>query len=106
MLVPVEPIPDRLDLDVRHDVVEEAIGLTRVVERQDVGMIEAGGGFDLAQKPFRPERGREIRPQHLDRDPATMLQVLSEVQRRHPTAPELTRYSATPGQGGLTAGAR
>ena len=69
-------------------------------------MIEAGGGFDLAQKPFRPERGREIRPQHLDRDPATMLQVLSEVHRRHPTPPELTLYRVTPGEGGLKAGGR
>src|SRR5438445_13269070 len=104
MLVPVEPIPDRLALDVRHDVVEEAIGLTRVVERQDVGMIEAGGGFDLAQKPFRPERGREIRPQHLDRDTATLPQVFDEVARRHPTPPELTLYRVPPGEGGLKAG--
>src|SRR3989449_687931 len=51
-------------------------------------MTEAGGGFDLAEKPLPPEGGGELRRQHLDRHRATVLQVLSEVDRRHPATAE------------------
>src|SRR2546426_4010868 len=33
----LEPFPEGFALDVRHDVVQEALGLAGVVERQDVG---------------------------------------------------------------------
>ena len=37
--LPVEPVAQRLALDERHDVVEEAVGLARVVQRQDVRVL-------------------------------------------------------------------
>ena len=36
LLLTLQPIPERLTLDVGHDVVEEPIGLTTVVQGQDV----------------------------------------------------------------------
>ncbi len=47
-----EPVPQRLTLDVGHDVEDRSPGLAGVVERQDVGMLEIGGGLDLAQEAF------------------------------------------------------
>src|SRR5439155_27252232 len=42
--------------------------------------------------------------QHLDGDPAMMLEVLSEIDRRHPPAAELTLDRVAGGEGGLQAG--
>jgi hypothetical protein len=35
---------------------------------QDAGVIEASGDLDLTQEPRGPHRGRQIRPQELQRD--------------------------------------
>ena len=51
-----QAVPQRLALDVGHDVVEEAVGLARVVQRQDVGMAQVGRDLDLAQEPLGAER--------------------------------------------------
>src|SRR2546425_8292834 len=69
-------------------------------------MTEAGGGFDLAEKPLPPEGGGELRRQHLDRHRATVLQVLSEVDRRHPATAEFALDRVATGDGGLQAGDR
>ena len=89
LLFPIQPLTQRLPRHVRHDIVEEAVRLARVVQRQDVGMTETGGGFDLPEKPLPPEGGGELRRQHLDRDGTPVLQVVREVDRRHSPAPEL-----------------
>ena len=73
-----------LALDVRHDVVEEAVGLARVVHRQDVRMAELRRDLDLAQEPVGAERGGQLRPHHLHRHLAMVLQVRGQVHRRHP----------------------
>ena len=36
LLLPLQPIPERFALDVRHNVVGEAVRLSRIVERDDV----------------------------------------------------------------------
>jgi hypothetical protein len=45
-------VTQRLALDVRHDVVEEALGVTGVVQRQDVRMREVGRDLDLLVEPL------------------------------------------------------
>src|SRR2546425_7508896 len=69
-------------------------------------MTEAGGGFDLAEKPLPPEGGGELRRQHLDRHRATVVQVLREVDRRHPATAEFALDRVATGDGGLQAGDR
>src|SRR2546422_731022 len=86
----VQPIPQRLSFDVGHHVIQQTGGFARIVERQDVRVREAGRDFDLLEKPLRAERRGELGLQHLDSDPAMMLEVLSEIDRRHPAAPQLT----------------
>ena len=84
-----EPVPERLALDVRHDVEDGAVGLATVVQRQDRGMLELRRHLDLAQEPLGAERGREIGAQHLDGDLPVVLQVLREIDRPHPAASQL-----------------
>jgi len=62
---------------------------------------EAGCDFDLLEKPLRAERRGELRLQHLDGDFAMVLQVLGEVDRRHPPAAELALDCVAVGEGGL-----
>ena len=85
----LQQVAQRLSLHVRHDIVEEAVGLTGVVQREYVGVGEAGGDLDLAQEPLGPEHGRQLRVQHLDGHLAAMLDIVREVHRRHAAPPEL-----------------
>ena len=57
----LEPMTQRLALDVGHDVVKEPTGLTGVEQGQDVGMLQAGGELDLAQESFGAEHSAELR---------------------------------------------
>ncbi len=51
LLLAREPRPERLPFHIRHDVVEEAARLARVVDRQNVGVGQTRRGLDLAQEP-------------------------------------------------------
>ena len=65
-----QTITQRLALDERHHVVEEAVpvitpSLSRVVQGEDVRMVEPGRRGDLAQEPLRlqgPRRARLATP--------------------------------------------
>ena len=56
LLLAVEPVPERLALDERHDVVEQPLGLARVVEAEDVGVLEGGGDADFAEEAVAAEQ--------------------------------------------------
>ncbi len=89
LLLAVEPFPERLALDERHDVVEQAAGLPRVVQRQNVGVLERRGDLDLAEEPLAAQDGGQLGLQQLDGDVAVVLQVLREEDRRHPAFAKL-----------------
>ena len=57
----VQLVADRLALDVGHDVVEEAVGLARVEQRQDVRVLQCGGGLDLLRRTARRRARRRAR---------------------------------------------
>src|SRR5207244_10715277 len=76
-------------LDVGHDLVEKACRLSRVEERQDVGMVEPGRELDLPQEPLGAQGDREFRSQHLDRDQPFVFRVSSQEYERRPTVAEL-----------------
>ena len=50
LALPRHPNSKRLAADVGHQVVEEGLYMTRVVEREDVGMLEAREKSDLADE--------------------------------------------------------
>ena len=91
--LPSEPLPERLALGERHHVVEQAAGLSRVVEREDVGMLQRRGDLDLAEEPLAAEHRRQLGLEQLDRDPPAVLQVLGEEHDRHPAVAELPLHA-------------
>jgi hypothetical protein len=57
LLLPDEPRAEALALDERHDVEHHPCGLARVEQAEDVGVLQVGGGLDLAQEPLRAQDG-------------------------------------------------
>ena len=53
------------------------------MQRQDVRVLEIGGGLDLAQEPLGADHRGQLGAQDLDRDLAVVLEVLREVHRGH-----------------------
>ena len=101
LLLAVQPGPEGLALDERHDVEEEAVRLARVEERQDVGMLEPGGEADLVQEALGPEHRAELGMQHLERDPPVVAEVPGQIDRGHAAAPELALETIVVGYGPL-----
>ena len=88
---------------VRHDVVEQPVGRARVVQRQDMGVLQGRRHLDLAEEALLAERGGELLPQHLERDLAVVLQVVGEIHGRHAAGAELALEAVAAGEGGAEA---
>jgi len=106
LVLAVELLPQALALHVRHHVEEEAVGLARIEEGQDVGMLEVGGGLDLGQEALGPHDRGELRLQHLERDVAIVPHVAREVDRGHPALSELALDAVAALEGRVKAGDR
>jgi hypothetical protein len=78
-----------MSLDVRHDVVQQAVDVARVEQREDVRMRKFGGELDFAQEALRADGVRDIRPHHLDRDVPAMAEVERAVHDGHGTGAQL-----------------
>ena len=52
-------------------------------------MLQLRRQLDLAEESIGTERGREVGPQHLDRDLPMVLEVLREIHRPHAAASQL-----------------
>ena len=83
-----EPRAQRLAVHERHDVEQEAAGLARVVQWQDVRVLQVGRGADFREESLGAEGSGEVGMQHLDRDLARVLEVVREVDGGHPALPE------------------
>ena len=99
LLFPVHPVADRFAFDVRHHVEEEPVGLPTVEEGEDMRVLEVGRGLDLAQEPLGADHGRELGPEHLDRHPAIVLEVLGQVDGGHAALAELALEAVAVGEG-------
>src|SRR6185503_7329639 len=96
--LPAEPVPERAALHIRHGVEEPAAGLTRVEERQDVRMLQAGLGADLPLEPLHAEDFAQSGVQQLERDPPAVPQVAGEIDGGAGAASELTLDDVAAGQ--------
>ena len=85
-----EAIAERLALDERHHVVEEARGLAGIVQRQDVRVRQAGRDLDLALKALEADGGTKVGSEHLDGDATPMPEVGGHVNGGHAALAELT----------------
>ena len=101
--LPVEQVAEGAAFDVGRDVIEEAAGLARVVERQQVGVLQARGDLDLAQEALGAELLADSRLKHLERDDAVVPEVVGAVDHRHPAMPDLPLDGIAGLEGGLEA---
>ncbi len=96
----LEPLPQRLTLDERHDVVEEAGGFAGVVEGQDVGVAQARREANLPEKPLGAEAGGELGAENLESDRPVVLEVAGEVHHGHAARAEFPLDRVAGGEGG------
>ena len=65
----LQDFPQGLPLDELHRDEDRGVGGSDVVDRDDVGVIQAGGGARLLLEPLAPVGiGCKLRREHLDRD--------------------------------------
>ena len=67
-------------------------------------MLQLRRDLDLALEARGANGGREIVPEHLDRDLAAMLEVLGEVDRRHAAGAELALDNVLADEAGVDLG--
>ena len=64
-------------------------------------MLQSGARRDLTKKPVHAKGGSQLGPQHLQRDSPMMLEVLRQVDGRHPAPAKLALNQETIAQSGL-----
>jgi hypothetical protein len=89
LLLAIDAAAQVFPVDERHHVVQQACGLARIVERQDVRMDEPGRDLDLAQEPLRSQRRAKLGLQDFDGDGAPVLQIPGAIHGRHAAAADL-----------------
>ena len=95
-----QSVAERLALHERHHVKEDVVGAARIVEGEDVGVVQPRGDLDLAEEALGTERGRQLRAQHLHGHLAVVLGVLGEIHGRHAAGAELAGDPVPAGQRG------
>ena len=88
-------------LDVWGDVVEEPVGFARVVERQQMGMVEPRGDPDLPEEALGAEHFGKPSLQHLERDHPVVPEIAREIDHGHSAVAHLALDRIAAGQGGL-----
>ena len=83
LLLAVHAGAQGLALHERHHVEEPSARLAGIVQRQDMWMPQVRGGLDLALEALTSQEFRELGAEHLDRDLASMLQVVCAIHRGH-----------------------
>jgi hypothetical protein len=101
LLLAGEPLAERLAADQRHDIEEDTVSGARIVQRQDMGMLQVGGDLDLPEEPLRPQHGGEFGLEHLDRHLPVVPEVAGQVHGGHAALAELPLEAVAASQGGV-----
>ena len=80
------------------------MNLAGVVDRKDMGVLEASRDLDLAEESLRAEAGGELGVEHLEGHGAIVAEIERPEHRGHPAAAELALENVTGRQGGLQRG--
>ena len=89
LLLALEARAQALALDVRHDVEQQTIGLARVEQREQVGMLQVSRDANLTQEPVGAEHDTKLRIEDLERDVALVAEIARQIHGCHPTASNL-----------------
>ena len=103
LLLAMQPLSQRLALHQWHDIVKKRVRLARVVERQNVRVLQVGRDLDLLQEPLGPNHRGQFRPQDLQGHFAVVFYVVREVDRSHAAGADLFLDFVAVGEGGLEA---
>ena len=98
LLLAIEPRAQRLAVDEGHHVEQLSRRVSRVEQRQDVRMLQAGRDLDLLEEALGADHRRQLGVQHLHRHLAVMARVRREIDGRHPAAAELALDRVSVGQ--------
>ncbi len=83
---PPDELGERLAPDVFHHDERRSLELARVVDVDDVRMVQRGKGPGFARKPFAKLRRVERRVQQLERDETVRVRIAGEIQVAHAAA--------------------
>ena len=90
-----ESLPERLARDIWHRVPQGLHRTARLLrcpaieDRQDVGVLEAGGDLDLLHKALGAERMGQLLVQDLEGDSAIVPEIARQVDSSHAAPAEL-----------------
>src|SRR5262245_54343362 len=62
LLLALESLAQRLSLDIGHHIKQQSVDLSRVEQREKIGMLQARRDADLAQKALGADNGNQLRP--------------------------------------------
>ena len=93
----------RFALDIRHDIIEETVGGSRIMNAQNVRMLQAGGDFDFLHEAIGAEGGREVGTEDLECYLALVVDVFGEIHRRHPALAQLALDDVAVTEGSIQA---
>ena len=88
--LPAKTIPQGFAADERHCIPELSGGVTGIVHRQDVGMLEPGSEFDLALEALGTECSGKLSMEDFQSNRAVVPEVVCQKHCSHATAPKLT----------------
>ena len=80
-----QPVAQRLPFEMRHHVVEEAVHLARIDQRQDVRVGQLSGDAHLGEEALHAHVGGDLRVKHLEHDVPVVL-VLARAEHRRAAA--------------------
>ena len=92
-----------LPFDEGHDVEQEAVGLARIEQREDMGVLQVGRELDLGQEPLGADHGGELGAEYLHGHPTGVADVLGQVDGRHPPGADFALEAIAVGEGRLEA---
>jgi hypothetical protein len=69
------------------------------MDRDDVGMLQAGGELDLAKEPLGAKGLSQLRAKHLECHGAVVAEVVRQIHHGHPAATELPLDAIMSGEG-------
>src|SRR5688572_25692857 len=81
-----DQVAQTLPRHIRHDVEEQPLGASRVMDWQDVGVNQTGRNADFPEKSAGTEGCSKGWAQDLDGDKAVVLQVPGQVNCGHASA--------------------
>jgi len=98
LLLALESGAKRFPRDERHCIVEQAVRISRVEQRENVRVLELRRGADLAEETLSTQDRPQIGMEHLHGDIAVVPDIVRQINGRHAALPDLVIDAVAIGQ--------